>query len=61
MLVKVYKAEPAKDAARQYSPGYVVGVIWSIGELIEAATIGTTPEPEGRRVGHFRVIDGGRN
>ena len=26
MLVKVYKAEPAKDAARRYSPGYVVGV-----------------------------------
>lgn len=26
MLVKVYKAEPAKDAAWRYSPGYVVGV-----------------------------------
>jgi len=26
MLVKVYKAEPAKDTARRYSPGYVVGV-----------------------------------
>ncbi len=26
MLVKVYKAEPAKDAARRYSPGSVVGV-----------------------------------
>lgn len=26
MLVKHYKAEPAKDAARRYSPGYVVGV-----------------------------------
>lgn len=26
MLVKVYKAEPAKDAARRYSPVYVVGV-----------------------------------
>ncbi len=26
MLVKVFKTEPAKDAARRYSPGYVVGV-----------------------------------
>ena len=141
MLVKQYKAEPAKDAARRYSPGYVVGVarhrvvgrprsrhvstsyversnltfrmqqrrftrltngfskklenhkaavslfvahynlcrvhetlrmtpamhlgvtdhIWDIGELIEAATAPETPEPEGRRVGRFTVIDGGRS
>ena len=26
VLVKRYKAEPAKDTARRYSPGYVVGV-----------------------------------
>ena len=25
-LVKVYQAEPSRDAARRYSPGYVVGV-----------------------------------
>lgn len=140
MLVKVYKGEPPKDAARRYSPGYVVGVnhkrvvgrpkrqyvstshverqnltlrmqqrrftrltnafskklenhkaavslyvahynlcrvhealritpamalgvtdhIWDIGELIEAATSDLAPEPEGRRVGAFRVIDGGK-
>ena len=138
-IVKHYKVEPAKDTARRYSPGYVVGVdrrrvvgrpldqhistsfversnltfrmqqrrftrltngfskklenhkaavslfvvhynlcrvhetirvtpamqlgvtdhIWDIGELIEAATMGIVPEPEGRRVGGFRVIDGG--
>ncbi len=33
--------------------------IWTIGELIEAATTGEAPEPEGRRVGRLRVIDGG--
>ncbi len=34
----------------------VTGHIWTIGELIEAAT---GPEPEGRQVGRFRVINGG--
>ncbi len=33
--------------------------IWTIGELIEAATTGETPEPEGRRTGPYRVIEGG--
>ncbi len=149
MLVKVYKAEPAKDAARRYSPGYVVGVnrarkagrpkrehistsyversnltlrmqqrrftrltngfskklenhqaavslylahynlcrvhetlritpamalsvtnhIWTIEELIEAALNCETPEPvspvplppQGRMVGPFRVMEGGRS
>jgi IS1 family transposase len=45
------------------TPAMALGVtdhIWSIGELIEAATIGNAPEPEGRPVGPFRVIDGGR-
>lgn len=140
MLVKHYKAEPPKDAARRYSPGYVVGVdrrrvvgrprdqhvstsyversnltlrmqqrrftrltngfskklenhraavglfvahynlcrvhealrmtpamhlgvtdhIWEIGELVEAALEGALPQPPGRRVGRFTVIDGGR-
>lgn len=140
MLVKHYDAEPAKDDARRYSPGYVVGVsrqrvvgrprrqyvstsyversnltvrmqqrwftrltngfskklenhtaavslfvahynfcrvhetirmtsamqlgvtdhIWEIGELVEAALEGILPEPPGRRVGRFTVIDGGR-
>ena len=32
--------------------------IWTIDELIEVAT---TPEPEGRPVGWFRVIEGGRD
>ena len=33
--------------------------IWTIGELVEAALNGVTPEPQGRKVGRFRVIDGG--
>ncbi len=44
------------------TPAMVLGVadhIWTIGELIEAATVGITPEPEGRPIGGFRVIDGG--
>lgn len=50
--------------ALRVTPAMALGVadhIWTIGELIEAATVGTAPEPEGRRVGAFRVIDGGRN
>ncbi len=42
------------------TPAMQLGVtdhIWDIGELIEAAT--SDHEPEGRRVGAFRVIDGG--
>ena len=34
----------------------VTDYIWTIGELIEAAT---APEPEGTPAGRFRVIDGG--
>ena len=30
-----------------------------IGELVEAALHGSINEPEGKRVGPFRVIDGG--
>ena len=44
------------------TPAMALGVvdhIWTIGELIEAATTDEAPEPEGRRVGQFRVIDGG--
>ncbi len=36
------------------------GGIRTIGELIEAATGPEMPEPEGERVGRFRVINGGR-
>ncbi len=45
--------------ALRITPAMALGVtdhIWTIGELIEAAT---EPEPEGKRVGRFRVIDGG--
>lgn len=35
--------------------------VWSIGELVDAATAGELPQPEGRRVGRFRVIDGGNS
>jgi hypothetical protein len=34
--------------------------IWSIGELVEAALTGVTPEPQGRKAGRFMVIDGGK-
>ena len=39
------------------APG-VTDHIWTIRELIEAATAPVTPEPEGRVVGRFRAIDG---
>jgi len=45
------------------TPAMALGVtdhIWTIGELIGAATRDEMPEPEGRRVGRFRVIDGGQ-
>ena len=38
----------------------VTGHIWEIGELVKAALAPEAPEPEGKRVGRFRVIDGGR-
>ena len=44
------------------TPAMVLGVadhIWTIGELVEAATGPLLAEPEGERVGRFRVIDGG--
>jgi hypothetical protein len=44
------------------TPVMALGVtdhIWTIGELVEAATAPALPEPEGRVVGRFRVIDGG--
>jgi hypothetical protein len=34
--------------------------IWSIGELVEAALSGETIKPEGRRIGRFTVVEGGR-
>jgi hypothetical protein len=45
------------------TPAMMLGVtdhIWTIAELIDAATSQNAPEPEGRRVGGLRVIDGGR-
>ena len=42
------------------TPAMALGItdhIWDIGELIEAAN---GPEPEGRPVGRFRIIDGGK-
>ena len=51
--------------ALRVTPAMAVGVsdhIWSIRELVEAALHVTEPppEPQGRQVGPFRVIDGGR-
>jgi hypothetical protein len=35
--------------------------VWTISELVEAALHGVvTGEPQGRKVGRFTVIDGGR-
>ena len=34
--------------------------IWSIGELVDAALSNETPKPAGRKVGSFRIIEGGR-
>jgi hypothetical protein len=44
------------------TPAVAQGVtdhVWSIGELIGAALAGEVPEPVGKQVGPFRVIDGG--
>ncbi len=48
--------------ALRITPAMQLGVtdhIWSIGELVEAALTGVTPEPGERAAGPFRVIDGG--
>ena len=44
------------------TPAMGLGVtdhIWSVAELVEAATASVIPEPVGKRVGRFTVIDGG--
>ena len=44
------------------TPAMALGVadhIWTIGELVEAATAPEMSAPEGRRVARLRVIDGG--
>jgi len=48
--------------ALRITPAMQLGItdhIWTIGELIEAALHGEVAAPEGKRVGPFRVIDGG--
>lgn len=52
-------------ATLRITPALALGVsdhVWSISELVEAALAATEPppEPQGRKVGPFRVIDGGR-
>ncbi len=50
--------------AHRITPAMALGVtdhIWSIGELVESALSGEIQEPVGRKVGGFRVIDGGLN
>jgi len=50
--------------ALKITPAMALGItdhIWTIGELIEAATMQNAPEPEGTRVGPFRVIKGGKD
>ena len=59
LYVAYYNLCRVHEALRT-TPAMALGVtdhIWTIGELIEAAT---GPEPEGRQVGWFRVIDGGK-
>jgi hypothetical protein len=34
--------------------------IWSIGKLVDAALSNEAPAPAGRKVGPFRIIEGGR-
>ncbi|MBI3439008.1 MAG: transposase [Proteobacteria bacterium] len=51
--------------ALRVTPALALGVtdhVWSMAELVEAALAATEPppEPKGRQVGPFRVIDGGR-
>lgn len=49
--------------ALRITPAMQLGVtdhVWTISELIEAALNGVTPEPQGRKVGRFSVIDGGQ-
>ncbi len=51
---------PALNASG--GPRLALGVtdhIWTVAELIEAATTDEAPEPEGRRVGRLWVINGG--
>jgi hypothetical protein len=45
------------------TPAAALGIAvrpWSIAELIEGAIVGEVEPPPGRRVGRFRVIEGGR-
>ncbi len=47
--------------ALRVTPAMQLGVtdhVWTISELVEAALSGVTPEPVGRKVGRFTVIDG---
>lgn len=53
-------------ATLRTTPAMALGIadhVWSISELVEAALAATAPppEPQGRQVGPFRVIDGGRS
>ncbi|MFI5023971.1 MAG: transposase [Alphaproteobacteria bacterium] len=48
--------------ALRATPAMHIGVVdhvWTIGELVDAALTGIAPEPQGRRIGRFTVIDGG--
>src|SRR5207244_11005651 len=45
------------------TPAMQLGVtdhIWSIGELVDAALSNEAPKPEGRQIGPFRIIEGGK-
>ncbi len=50
--------------ALRVTPAMQIGVtdhVWTISELVEAALLGVvTPEPQGRKVGRFTVIDGSK-
>jgi hypothetical protein len=45
------------------TPAMQLGVtdhIWSIGELVDGALSNESPTPTGRKVGQFRIIEGGK-
>jgi len=62
LYVAHYNLCRVREAPR-ITPAMALGFtnhIWTIGELVEAALAGDTPEPASRRAGRFRVVDGGR-
>ena len=61
LFITHYNLCPVHETIRM-TPAMMFGVtdhIWTVAELIEAASRQNMPEPEGRRVARLRVIYGG--